>query len=188
MNQDAANQTRHELRLPNSNVSIPHSELVFISLGSNLGKSQDIIRAAMKRLQLLSGAPILKSSLWQTAPVDCPPGSPDFINAAVGLAPLDGTTPESMLQKLLQWERDYGLRRRDRPNEPRILDLDLIAFGLETRATDELALPHPRACERAFVLYPLAEIAPDLKLPGQSQTVEELRDALTDPGQIQRID
>jgi 2-amino-4-hydroxy-6-hydroxymethyldihydropteridine diphosphokinase len=128
----------------------------------------------MDRLQALSMLPVWRSSLWQTTPIDCPPGSPLFVNAIMGFAPLPGETPESLLDKLQAIEREFGRQPKQVLNEPRPLDLDLIAFGRETRATSNLVLPHPRAHLRRFVLEPLNEIAPDLILPGQSRKVNEL--------------
>jgi 2-amino-4-hydroxy-6-hydroxymethyldihydropteridine diphosphokinase len=148
--------------------------LVFVALGSNLGDSRQIILDAMARLQKLSGQPILKSSLWQTSPVDCPPGSPLFVNAVVGLVPNADEKPETFLGKLRELEKEFGRAPKMVLNEPRSLDLDLIAFGSETRNSPELTLPHPRARERRFVLQPLNEIAPDLILPGQSKTISQL--------------
>jgi 2-amino-4-hydroxy-6-hydroxymethyldihydropteridine diphosphokinase len=150
------------------------SELAFVALGSNLGDSPTIIREALERLQELSDEPALKSSLWETAPVDCPPGSPPFVNAMAGLAPRAGETPETLLDKLQALEEEFGRRPKKVLNEPRTLDLDLIAFGNTTRNTPLLILPHPRAHERRFVLEPLSEIAPDFILPGQTRTVREL--------------
>jgi 2-amino-4-hydroxy-6-hydroxymethyldihydropteridine diphosphokinase len=157
--------------------------LAIIALGSNLGDSAGVLRAAMDRLQSLSAALLLRSSVWRTAPVNCPPGSPDFLNAVAGLVPRPDETPETLLAKLRALERDFGRLPKTVLNEPRPLDLDLIAFGKETRATLELTLPHPRAHLRRFVLAPLAEIAPELVLPGQSASVRELLAALpgTDP-------
>jgi 2-amino-4-hydroxy-6-hydroxymethyldihydropteridine diphosphokinase len=146
----------------------------FIALGSNLGDSRKIILDAMARLQSFSDRPILKSSLWQTSPVNCPPDSPPFVNAVVGLVPREKETPESWLGTLRSLEKEFGHRPRKVPNEPRPLDLDLIAFGLETRDTPELVLPHPRAHRRRFVLEPLSEIAPELVLPGQNKTVAQM--------------
>lgn len=146
----------------------------FISLGSNVGDSENIVRRAMARLAQFSAQPLLKSSLWQTTPVDCPPGSPPFVNAVVGMTPRAGETPESLLEKLQQLEKEFGRLQKRIVNEPRRLDLDLICFGGEQRATAALTLPHPRAGVRRFVLQPLAEIAPALILPGQSATVADL--------------
>jgi 2-amino-4-hydroxy-6-hydroxymethyldihydropteridine diphosphokinase len=154
--------------MPNS------SELAFVALGSNLGDSPTIIRQAFERLQALTDEPLLKSSLWETAPVDCPPGSPPFANAMTGLAPRIGETPETLLDRLQALEKEFGRRPKKALNEPRTLDLDLIAFGNTTRNTPRLVLPHPRAHERRFVLEPLSEIAPDFILPGGTRTVREL--------------
>ena len=145
-----------------------------VAFGSNLGESERIIHAAMARLQIFSDEPLLKSSLWQTTPVDCPPGSPLFLNAVIGFFPRPGETPETLLGKMQELERVFGRTPKKLHNEPRPLDLDLILFGKEVRSTVRLILPHPRAHERRFVLEPLNEIAPDLVLPGQSRSVAEL--------------
>ena len=149
-----------------------------IALGSNLGNSRAIVMQAMDRLQEFSAAPLLRSSLYETAPVNCPPGSPRFINAVVLLAPKIGETPEGLLTKLQTMEKEFGRQPRKVLNEPRPLDLDLIAFGDEGRCSEQLTLPHPRAHERRFVLLPLSEIAPELVLPGQTKSVRELLDEL----------
>jgi 2-amino-4-hydroxy-6-hydroxymethyldihydropteridine diphosphokinase len=148
--------------------------LAIIALGSNLGDSRRNVQEAMERLQRFSDRPLRKSSLWRSSPVDCPPGSPLFVNAVVGLHPRAEETPESLLQNLQVLENEFGRVPKKVLNEARPLDLDLIAFGNEVRATKELTLPHPRAHERRFVLQPLSEIAPDLILPGQQKTIQEL--------------
>jgi len=163
----------------------PEPVEAFIALGSNLGDSRQIIQSAVQRLTTLSRGPIRCSSLWHSAPVDCPPGAPDFVNAVVALEPLSDETPETLLGKLRQIEIEFGRRPKVVHNEPRPLDLDLIAFGQETRKTAELTLPHPRAHLRAFVLVPLAEIAPEFVLPGQSARVTEL--AASHANQLQRL-
>lgn len=152
----------------------PSPPLVVVALGSNQGDSRQIMVDALGRLQELSAGPLLKSSLWQSSPVDCPPDSPRFINAAAGLVPLAGESPESLLLKLQGLEKEFGRRLKQVLNEPRPLDLDLIAFGSEVRQQTNLILPHPRAHQRRFVLQPLAEIAPDLVLPGQKLPVLDL--------------
>ena len=151
-----------------------NAESAFIALGSNLGDSAQILRDAMARLQGFSDSPLKKSSLWQTAPVDCPPDSPMFVNAVVALTPRTGETPESLHAKLQALEKEFGRQPKKVANEPRPLDLDLIAFGGEVRNSSQLTLPHPRAHLRKFVLQPLAEIAPDFILPRQTKTVAEL--------------
>lgn len=150
------------------------SDWVIIALGSNQGDARQNVLRACQRLQAFSDRPVRTSSLWETAPVDCPPGSPSFINAVAMLQPRAGETPETLLEKLQHLEREFGRRPKMVPNEPRPLDLDLIAFGKETRSTPHLLLPHPRAHTRRFVLGPLAEIAPDLVLEGQTLPVNTL--------------
>jgi 2-amino-4-hydroxy-6-hydroxymethyldihydropteridine diphosphokinase len=167
---------------PSSASPDPPSAIAYVALGSNLGESRRILESAMERLQTLSVRPLLKSSIYMTTPVECPPGSPDFLNAVAGLFPLPGETPESLLEKLHGLEREFGRRAKVMLNEPRTLDLDLIAFGRETRGTLEIILPHPRAHLRRFVLEPLSEIAPQLILPGQSLPVSELVKTLCPDG------
>ncbi|HYV28945.1 MAG TPA: 2-amino-4-hydroxy-6-hydroxymethyldihydropteridine diphosphokinase [Candidatus Eisenbacteria bacterium] len=162
--------------------------LAFIALGSNLGDSRGLIRRAMEELQKFSAQPLLKSSLWKTTPVDCPPNSPSFLNAAAGLVPRERDTPESLLQGLQAMEKEMGRTPKTILNEPRPLDLDLITFGSEIRVTADLTLPHPRAHLRRFVLQPLNEIAPDLILPGQTKTVAQLLASLRNEEVVIRVD
>ena len=168
---------------PKSNTAITKA---FIALGSNAGDSRENVIRAAALLEDFSETPVLVSSLWQTTPVDCPPGSALFVNAVVGLIPLPGETPESLLANLQQLEMEFGRQPKKVLNEPRPLDLDLIAFGGETRSSSGLILPHPRAHFRKFVLATLAEIAPDLILPGQSKTVLELLNGLTSDETIRK--
>ena len=160
----------------------------FIAIGSNEGAPAENVRRAMERLQQFSAAPLRKSSLWQTTPLDCPPGSPAFVNAVVSLVPLAGETPESLLVKLQQLEMEFGRQPKKVLNEPRPLDLDLLAFGSEIRSSSELKLPHPRAHIRRFVLQPLSEIAPGLVLPGQSKTVSQLLAGLAPDGGMRKAE
>jgi 2-amino-4-hydroxy-6-hydroxymethyldihydropteridine diphosphokinase len=154
------------------------SAIAFVALGSNLGESRQIFAQAIAQLQEFSASPLVQSSFIETAPMDCPPGSPDFLNAVVGLVPRAGETPESLHAKLQALEKEFGRATKKVLNEPRPLDLDLIAFGDETRNSPQLTLPHPRAHLRKFVLQPLAEIAPDFVLPGQKKSAAELLAAL----------
>ena len=148
--------------------------LAFIALGSNLGDSPRLLREAAARLAVLSTCPLLRSSLWRTAPVACPPGAADFLNAVIAIGPPPGETPGSLLVKLRALEQAFGRRPKTILNEARPLDLDLITFGGAVATSAVLTLPHPRATGRRFVLAPLAEIAPDLVLPGQRKSVREL--------------
>lgn len=147
---------------------------VVVALGSNLGDSRRLLQQAMDRLEAFSCRPLQRSSLWQSSPVDCPPGSPQFINAVVALEPFPGETPESLLGKLQELERTFGRRPKQLLNEPRPLDLDLILFGSQRRVSPDLALPHPRAGRRRFVLEPLCEIAPDAVLGEAGESAREL--------------
>jgi 2-amino-4-hydroxy-6-hydroxymethyldihydropteridine diphosphokinase len=161
--------------------------LAYIALGSNLGNSAETLSAAMDRLQTLSARPLFRSSLWSSSPVDCPPGSPPFVNAMAGLMPLPGETPESLLLKLQALEKSFGRTPKKILNEPRPLDLDLITFGREQRHSAALTLPHPRAHLRRFVLQPLSEIAPDLILPGQLKSVSQLLTELPAGESVQQL-
>jgi 2-amino-4-hydroxy-6-hydroxymethyldihydropteridine diphosphokinase len=163
------------------------SEWAYIALGSNLGNPQQIIEHAIQRLSGLSARPVLVSSLWRTTPVDCPPDSPLFINAVIALKPPPGETPETLFATLQKLEKEFGRKPKTVMNEARILDLDLIAFGKEIRATPGLTLPHPRAYQRRFVLQPLSEIAPNLILPGQTKTVAELLAGLAPDPEISKL-
>jgi 2-amino-4-hydroxy-6-hydroxymethyldihydropteridine diphosphokinase len=157
---------------------------IFVALGSNLGDTVSQIEEAMNWLEGSSSAPLRRSSLWRTNPVDCPPGSPPFVNAVVELAVPATESPEAFLEKLRELEKEFGRAPKQVSNEPRPLDLDLIAFGNETRNSPDLILPHPRAHRRRFVLQPLSEIAPDLILPGQVKTVSQLLTELPDDGEV----
>lgn len=153
-----------------------------VALGSNLGDSAQILTEALARLQEFSVAPLKRASFWRTDPVDCPPGSPTFLNSVTLLAPQPAETPESLLEKLQILETEFGRQPKTIHNEARPLDLDLILFGQVIRQTEKLILPHPRAHLRKFVLQPLSEIAPDLVFPGKRQTVAEMLAALP-PGE-----
>lgn len=163
-------------------------KFAIIALGSNLGEPGKSILEAMARLQAYSDEPVVRSSLWQTSPVDCPPNSPVFVNAVAGLVPRTNETPETLLEKLKLLEKEFGRAPKQIPNEPRPLDLDLIAFRNETRHSPNLIVPHPRAHLRKFVLQPLNEIAPGLVLAGQGMTVSQLLAGLSSSESVIRLD
>lgn len=149
-------------------------QLVFVALGANLGDAVSTLRRARERLKLLSQSAFSSSSIYRSSPDNCPKGSPDFYNAVVAFAPLAGETPESLLAKLQQLEKEFGRQPKTVINEPRTLDLDLIVYGEERRQTPELVPPHPRAHLRRFVVEPMAEIAPNFKLPASELSVSEI--------------
>lgn len=141
-----------------------------IALGSNLGDPPQILTAALTALAHSPQIALLRhSSLYQTAPVG--PPQPDYLNAcALVTTPLE---PGDLLVTLLALEQRFGRVRRERWG-PRLLDLDLLFYGDRILATPTLELPHPRLQDRAFVLVPLAEIAPQWRDPRSQQTVSHL--------------
>ncbi len=143
-------------------------------MGSNLGDSTALIEQAIVALEKFSDQPVLRSSLWKSSPVDCPPGSPDFVNVVVAIKPSPTDTPENLLGKMQAIERQLGRGPKQTDNEPRPIDLDLIAFGDHLISNEYLTLPHPRAHQRKFVLGPLAEILPEFNAPGWSTGAREL--------------
>lgn len=160
---------------------------VFIALGANLGDPAAQIRQALQDLKASSVGPFRASSLWSSTPDDCPPGSPRFVNAVAEWTPAPSETPENVLLFLQRLERIYGRTRKQEHNEARLIDLDLITWGNEIRATPDLTLPHPRAHQRRFVLAPLVEIAPNLVLPGQVFPVRILLDLAPEDPALHRI-
>lgn len=157
--------------------------IAYVALGANLGDAEGSLRAVMRELGTLPGVRLLKaSSLYRTAPVGLK-NQPDFINAAAMLdTELDS---HALLLELFSIEQRFG-RQRSIPNAPRTLDLDLLLYGNETCDDSTLTLPHPRMHERAFVLAPLAEIAPGLSIPGKGK-VSDLLAQCADQ-QIQRME
>ena len=146
--------------------------LSYIALGSNLGDRYSTLSAAVRRLRAEPGLRVVATSeFYETAPVNCPPGSGGFLNAVVAVE--TERDPHELLQLLLRVERQFG-RVRSEPNSPRTLDLDLVFYGDIVIATPELTVPHPRMHERAFVLVPLAEIAPDAVHPVLKKAAREL--------------
>lgn len=138
--------------------------IAYIALGANLGDPLRTVRAAITALQEMPNARFIAgSSLYRTAPVGLK-HQPDFINAVVELE--TALAPAELLTRLFAIEAAFG-RVRSIRNAPRTLDLDLLLYGDQILDLPELTLPHPRMTERAFVLAPLAEIAPDLAIPGR---------------------
>ena len=135
----------------------------YIALGANLGDATQSLRQAVTAIGAMPDCGVKKiSSFYKTAPLETFPGHApggDYINAVVAIETY--LTPHALLQFLQQIELSHG---RDRPyvNAPRTLDLDLLLYGDDRIDSPQLTVPHPRMWQRAFVLVPLAEIAPGL--------------------------
>lgn len=155
---------------------IGRSELpVFVAIGSNIGDAEGHVGRAFSALKMRFPGVHHCSSMYRTAPVDCPDGSPPFVNAVMMIESfVQALDPTELLTGLLVLERTFGRLQRSERNEPRVLDLDVIAAGSLTGTFGALEVPHPRAHLRAFVLSPMAELAPTFVLPGQSASVSEL--------------
>jgi 2-amino-4-hydroxy-6-hydroxymethyldihydropteridine diphosphokinase len=146
----------------------------FFGLGSNLGDRAENIKEALRRLDEIPGIEIEKtSSMYETEPVGLVE-QPDFINAvAEGKTSL---SPEDLLKAVMQVEKGMGRVRTLRWG-PRIIDIDILIYDDVSVNTPELVIPHPRMQERAFVMIPLCEIAPDLKLDG-GRGIKEIIESL----------
>ncbi len=152
--------------------------LVYLSLGSNVGNREAHLRDALARLGV-AGRVIAVSSFYETEPVEFT-RQPWFLNCAAALETTQ--TPRQLMTAILRIEEEMG-RRRVRKKGPRSIDVDILMFvSGETEDTvvdsKELSIPHPAMHQRRFVLEPLAEIAPDIVHPVIKKTIRELRDAL----------
>ena len=151
----------------------------YVGVGSNLEDPRAQVLAAFERLKHLPQTRLVStSSLYRSRPFG-PVAQPDFVNAVAGI--LTQLEPPELLKALHAIESAMGRPGRHERWGPRIIDLDLIAHGRERRKEPELTVPHPGIVERNFVLYPLAEIAPDLVLPGLGR-VADLAAAVTTEG------
>ncbi|WP_211349048.1 2-amino-4-hydroxy-6-hydroxymethyldihydropteridine diphosphokinase [Nocardioides litoris] len=146
---------------------------VVIALGSNLGESLSALQGAVDAIADTPDVWVTGvSPVYESEPVDCPPGSQNFLNAVL----LADTTlaANRLLERAMAVEDAYDRERSDVPNSPRTLDVDLIVVGDRRSDTDTLKLPHPRAGERAFVLKPWFDLEPDAELPGSGPVADLL--------------
>jgi 2-amino-4-hydroxy-6-hydroxymethyldihydropteridine diphosphokinase len=149
------------------------NERVFawIGLGANLGHPRQALESAFDSLAALPGTRLAaRSSIWRTAPIDAP-GQPDYFNAIARVE--TALAPQVLLREIQAIEHAQG-RERSFRNAPRTLDLDLLLYGDAIVALPDLVVPHPRMHQRAFVLAPLAEIDPELAIPGVGIVAELL--------------
>jgi 2-amino-4-hydroxy-6-hydroxymethyldihydropteridine diphosphokinase len=155
-----------------------------IALGSNLGDRLANLRAARQAFVDLANVkpPVLSSPVYETEPVDCEPGAGKFLNAVVEIE-YDGD-PIELLEQLVRVEESLGRERDHARNVSRKIDIDLLYAGDLSVKNERLQLPHPRMHLRKFVLRPLADIQPDLRLPDQTKTVRELLAQIKDSTKV----
>lgn len=145
----------------------------YVALGSNLGDSQRQLADAIHALAALPQTRLLaRSHIYRTPPWGVH-DQPDFLNAVVALE--TSLVPHDLLDAMLAIERAAGRQRDGERWGPRTLDLDLLHIAGETINDERLTLPHPHIAERAFVLLPLNELAPELEIPGQGRVADLLR-------------
>src|SRR5688572_27066343 len=149
----------------------------FVGLGANLGDAGGFLQRALQQLATLPGTRLARSSrIFRSAPVDA--GGPDYLNAVAQLE--TALSAPDLLAQLQRLEQEAG-RQRPYRNAPRTLDLDLLLYGSARIDSAGLTVPHPRMRERAFVLLPLAELAPRLVTPAQLAAVAGQRIAPLPP-------
>jgi 2-amino-4-hydroxy-6-hydroxymethyldihydropteridine diphosphokinase len=158
-----------------------------IAFGSNLGDRLGNLQLARKAVMNVSGVfpPILSSPIYETDPVECEAGAAEFLNAVMEFG-YEGD-PLDLLGKLKEIERSLGRPGDHARNVSRSIDIDFLYVAGVTYHDEHLQLPHPRMHERAFVLMPLADIRPDLVLPDQTQSVQELLASLSRAGKVMRF-
>lgn len=159
---------------------------VGIALGSNLGDRMANLRAARRAIvDLVGDKNLLASSVYETEPVDCEPSAAKFLNAVLEIE-YDGD-PTELLEHTIRIEELLGRTRDHARNVSRKIDIDLLYADELNVENERLQLPHPRMHLRPFVLEPLADIRPELVLPGQSKPVRELFAELKDSTRVTRF-
>jgi 2-amino-4-hydroxy-6-hydroxymethyldihydropteridine diphosphokinase len=158
-----------------------------VALGSNLGDRLENLLAARRQIIELADVrpPVLSAAIYETDPVDCESGASKFLNTVIEFN-FEGD-PVQLLEQLVRIEESLG-RNRDHPkNVSRAVDIDLLYCGARQIDNERLQLPHPQMHSRKFVLQPLADIRPDLVLPGQRKTVRELLAESDESGEVVRL-
>jgi 2-amino-4-hydroxy-6-hydroxymethyldihydropteridine diphosphokinase len=158
-----------------------------IALGSSIGDRLNNLRTAYREVADLSAdqAAIRCSSIYETSPVDSAPGAPAYLNAVMEI---EFHRPAiALLDSLLKIERALGRPSKRPRNAPRTIDLDLLYAGNLTLNSPEIIVPHPRITQRRFVLQPLADVAPELILPGQTLSIRHLLIGLKSEEEVTKI-
>ena len=157
----------------------------YLGLGSNLGDRRALLRQAIEALDWGDVSVVARSRVYETTPVGGPDGQPDFLNQVIGV--------ETALDAQTLWERCSAVEAslgRSREHEtrwgPRAIDIDILTFGDSVLDESGLEIPHARMAERAFVLVPLAEIAPDLRIDGRG-TAADLARGLRADGSVRPV-
>ncbi|MBV9492217.1 MAG: 2-amino-4-hydroxy-6-hydroxymethyldihydropteridine diphosphokinase [Verrucomicrobia bacterium] len=159
-----------------------------IALGSNVGDRLANLRQAFRALRSLHQSDcdrLLVSSIYETAPLDCAPGTPWYLNAVAEIE--TELVPTALLSHLKKVETALGRPSKRPRNAPRTIDLDILYVGDNLMETPELTIPHPRLAGRRFVLMPLAEIVPERILPGQSRSIQQLLQALESTDTVTKV-
>jgi len=158
-----------------------------IALGSNMGDRLANLREAYQHIFALNkiGAFVRASSIYETSPVDSEPGTEEYLNAVMEISFDD--SPVVLLDHLLKIELKMGRPSRRLRNSSRKIDLDVLYVGNLVLNKPGIIVPHPRIANRRFVLAPLAEIVPDLVLPGQSRSVSSLLEGLNTREEVTKL-
>jgi 2-amino-4-hydroxy-6-hydroxymethyldihydropteridine diphosphokinase len=160
------------------------TERIFIGLGSNLGDRAGWLQKALQKLSASPAIALVRaSSIYETDPVG-KIDQPAFLNQIVEVRTT--LAPEELLDRLLHIEVELGRERRERWG-PRIIDLDLLAYGNRQTRTNRLTLPHAELHRRRFVLAPWAEMAPEFEVAGFNATVNELLQRCVNHGRVQKL-
>jgi len=158
--------------------------VIYLGLGTNLGVREENLAEVVNRISSVDGLVLNRiSRIYETSPVEAT--GQDYYNAvAMAQTTLSPTELLSAVQKI---EKCMGRINRSRRGEPRFIDIDVLLYGEEVIESPELTLPHPGMKKRLFVLVPLADLAPELVMPGETRTVDEIANEVSSTHEDQKI-